>query len=190
MAASLTRLLAQANAGDAKAADEVFPLAYSELRRLAAAVLRRQRPGQTLQPTALVHEAYLKLLGSEKPEWQSRAHFFAIAARVMRQILVDQARRHNAAKRGGGKAAVSIDEAIAYSKEDSASLVYLNEALDALDQFDQRKARIVEMRFFAGMTHEEIAEALRISVPTVARDLRVAQAWLASHLTANPNQEP
>ena len=183
MAPSLTRLLAEARGGDAKAVEQVIPLAYSELRRLAASMLRNQRPGHTLQATALVHEAYLKLLGEECPNWESRAHFFALAARVMRQILVDHARSHMAEKRGGGVARVPLDEALAYSREQAGELVQLDEALQELAKFDARKARVVEMRFFAGMTGEEIAEALGISIPTVTRDLRMGQAWLSVRLT-------
>ena len=183
MGSSLTRLLADARGGDAKAAEQVIPLAYNELRRLAGSMLRNHRPGHTLQATALVHEAYLKLLGDEHPNWESRAHFFALAARVMRQILVDHARSHMAEKRGGGVARVPLDEAIAYSREQAGELVHLDEALADLAKFDERKARVVEMRFFAGMTGEEIAEALGISVPTVTRDLRMGQAWLSARLT-------
>ncbi len=183
MAASFTRLLADVRAGDSAAAAQVFPIAYGELRRVAGALLKNQRPGHTLQPTALVHEAYLKLLGQEAGTWESRAHFFSIAARVMRQILVDHARHHCAGKRGGGKAALPLDEAIAYSTERAGALVDLDEALDALAAFDARKAQVIEMRFFAGMSAEEIASALAVSAPTVNRDLRSAQAWLGAHLT-------
>lgn len=182
MAPSLTRLLADVRDGDPDAAGQVFPLAYGELRRLAASMLRNQRPGHTLQPTALVHEAYLKLLGDEPPDFQSRAHFFAVAARVMRQILVDHARSHMAEKRGGGAPRVPLDEAIASPGAWSNELIVIDEALEELARFDARKAQVIEMAYFAGMTGDEIAEALSISVRTVTRDLRMAEAWLSTRL--------
>lgn len=164
--------------------EQVFALAYPELRRLAASMLRSQRAGHTLQATALVHEAYLKLLGGEQPAFESRAHFFAVAAKAMRQILVDHARRHLSQKRGGGAHKMELNEGIAYCAGNATELLTLHAALDALNEFDPRKAQVIEMRFFAGMTAEEIAAALGVSKPTVTRDLRVAQAWLAARLGA------
>jgi len=189
MDVSLTRLLAGARDGDQAAVEQIVPMAYSELRRLAQSILRQQRPGHTLQATALVHEAYLKLLSGETPGFESRAHFFGIAARAMRQILVDHARRQNASKRGGGAARVPLEEGVAYSSEQAGEMLDLHEALEALTAVDERKARAVEMRYFGGMTAEEIAEALGVSLPTVMRDLRMAQAWLASRLGDEGRQQ-
>lgn len=184
MATSFTQLLCEVRAGDQAAAQRLFPLAYGELRRLAASMLRSQRAGHTLQATALVHEAYIKLLGGETPAFESRSHFFGVAARMMRQILVDHARKHLAQKRGAGGPRIELHEALAYSAPQAQNLLDLHEALDALEQADPRKAKAIEMRYFAGMTSEEIAAALGISVPTVTRDLRVAEAWLATRLGA------
>jgi RNA polymerase sigma factor (TIGR02999 family) len=184
MATSLTRLLQDSPAEDPQRAQQIFAIAYSELRRLAASMLRSQRAGHTLQATALVHEAYLKLLGGDQAAFDSRAHFFAVAAKAMRQILVDHARRHLSQKRGGGAQRMELKEGIAYSAGNASELLALHTALDALGEFDGRKAQVIEMRFFAGMTAEEIAAALSVSKPTVTRDLRVAQAWLAAHLGA------
>jgi RNA polymerase sigma factor (TIGR02999 family) len=182
LAPSLTRVL-QDGRGNEQAAAQAFALAYAELRRLANSLLRSQASGHTLQPTALVHEAYLKLLGHEQPTFESRAHFFAVSARVMRQILIDHARKHLTGKRGGGAHKLALDEAVVYAPSSAAQLVEIDTALEALATFDSRKAQVVEMRFFAGMTGDEIAEALGVSVPTVTRDLRLAQAWLATRLT-------
>jgi RNA polymerase sigma factor (TIGR02999 family) len=182
MADSLTGILHDARSGDPRLAEKLFQLAYGELRRLAGGMLRAERPGHTLQATALVNEAYLKLLGEEGPSFESRAHFFAIAARVMRQILVDHARKHFSQKRGGGAEKLELNEGVAVSSEQMQPLLELNDALDALAQADPRKAQVIEMRFFAGMTGEEIAEATGLSTSTVARDLRMAQAWLAAHM--------
>lgn len=188
MGTSLTQLLEGMRAGDPLAADKLYPMAYAELRRLAASMLRSQRAGHTLQATALVHEAYLKLLGSEAPSFTSRSHFFAVAARMMRQILVDHARKHLAHKRGAGAQQVQWEDAIAYSAPRAQDLLDLHEALEELERVDERKSRVIEMRYFAGMTAQEIAESLQISTPTVTRDLRVAQAWLSSRL--RPAVEP
>ena len=182
MADSLTEILHDARTGDPRLAKKLFQLAYGELRRLAGSMLRSERSGHTLQATALVNEAYLKLLGEESPSFESRAHFFAIAARVMRQILVDHARKHFSQKRGGGAEKLELNEGLAVSNEQLKPLLDLNDALDALAQADPRKAQVIEMRFFAGMTGEEIAEATGLSTATVARDLRMAQAWLAAHM--------
>jgi len=188
MGTSLTQLLEGMRAGDPLAADKLYPMAYGELRRLAASMLRSQRAGHTLQATALVHEAYLKLLGSEAPSFTSRSHFFAVAARMMRQILVDHARKHLAHKRGAGAQQVQWEDAIAYSAPRAQDLLDLHEALEELERVDERKSRVIEMRYFAGMIAQEIAESLQISTPTVTRDLRVAQAWLSSRL--RPAVEP
>lgn len=182
MSTSLTQLIQEAGHGDAALAERLFPVAYAELRRLAASLLRSQRAGHTLQATALVHEAYMKLLAGEAPAFESRAHFFGVAARAMRQILVDHARRQASEKRGGGAQRLELNEALAYSPNAAGPLLELDEGLEALSRFDARKAKAIEMRFFAGMSNEEIAAALDVSVPTVKRDLRVAEAWLAARL--------
>lgn len=186
MAQSLTELLRGGLGASPQAAAELFPVVYLELRRLAGSILRGESSGHTLQATALVNEAYLKLLGAEAASFQSRAHFFAVAARMMRQILVDHARKRLAGKRGGGAKKLELKEALVVSETNADEFLALHEALEALEEFDARKARVVEMRYFSGMTGEEIAEALGVSVPTVTRELRVAQAWLAARLEGKP----
>lgn len=178
-------LLRESGNGNPEIAEQIFTIAYVELRRLAGSMLRSQREGHTLQATALVHEAYIKLLSGEQPSFESRSHFFGVAATVMRQILVDHARKHLSQKRGAGAQKFVLHEEMACSTQNACEILELHEALEALEQFDARKARVVEMRFFAGMTSEEIAEALHVSKPTIARDLRVAQAWLATRLGAS-----
>lgn len=169
-------------AGDRQAADELLPVVYQELRRLAGAYLRRERPGQTLQPTALVHEAYLRLLKDKPERWQNRAHFCAIAAHAMRQILIERARARNAQKRWGGQARITLDEGVAGQAGQSIDLLALDHALERLAALDAEQARIVELRFFGGLTVEETAEALSISPATVKRHWAVARAWLAREL--------
>lgn len=178
---SVTQLLHDVRAGDRTAMDRLFPLVYGELRRLADSCLRRERPGHTLQRTALVHEAYLRLLGGSQPDYQDRAHFLGIAARIMRQILVDYARRRNAGKRSVAMQ-VPLLEASASSVERPASMIELDDALSDLEKHDERKARLIEMRFFGGLTAEESAAVLDLSVPVVRRELRLAQAWLEREL--------
>ena len=172
----VTRLLAEWRAGNARAASELIPLVYGELRRLAAAYLRGERQGHTLQPTALVHEAYLRLVEQPSPDWQSRSHFYGIAARVMRQILVDHARRKLAKKRAG--APVTLQQAINFDPKGSGDLVALDLALTDLEKFDERKCHVIELRYFAGLSMDEIAKTMNLSVQTVRRDLRMAEAWL------------
>ena len=174
----VTQLLQRWRAGDRQALDALLPLIYQELRRLAHAQLRQERPDHTLQSAALVHEAYLRLIGLHPPQWESRTHFFAVAARLMRQILVDYARRHGAAKRGGGAATVSLDDAQRVSSRAAVDVVALDEALTALATFDARQSRVVELRFFGGLTLEEISAALEIAPATVQRDWTAARAWL------------
>jgi len=165
--------------------DSLLPLVYDELRRLAAAYLRRERPGQTLQPTALVHEAYLRLLKDKPGRWQNRAHFCAIAAHSMRQILIERARARGALKRGGVQARVTLDEGLlAGGSPGGIDLVALDEALQRLEAIDPEQARLVELRFFGGLTIEETAEAMNISAATVKRHWTVARAWLARELSA------
>jgi RNA polymerase sigma factor (TIGR02999 family) len=164
--------------GDRSALDAVLPLIYEELRRLAHVQLRTERPDHTLQSAALVHEAYLRLIGLHSPRWESRTHFFAIAARLMRQILVDYARRHGAAKRGGGAGKVSLDDTLRVSPRAAVDVVALDDALTALALFDARQSHVVELRFFGGLTLEEISAALDIAPATVQRDWTAARAWL------------
>jgi RNA polymerase sigma factor (TIGR02999 family) len=177
MSASVTVLLRKWRSGDAIAFDELMPIVYAELHRLAANYLRSERPNHTFRPTDLVSEAYLRLADATPPDLNDRVHFFAIAARNMRQILVDHARKRCAAKRGGGVKAIELDDAVA-ATDRPAELVALDDALVALAAFDERKARAVELHYFGGLSHEEIAKVLEIHVNTVARDLRVAEAWI------------
>lgn len=165
--------------------DALMPEVYAELRRVAAAYLRRERPGQTLQPTALVNEAYLRLAG-QHPQFQNRAHFCAIAANAMRQILVERARARHALKRGGGAARITLNEGLAASPEPVVDVAALDEALTRLAALDPEQARIVELRFFGGLTVEETAEAIGVSPATVKRHWAVARAWLARELAPPP----
>ena len=172
----VTRLLAEWKQGNERAMAELMPLVYGELRQLAAAYLRGERAGHTLQPTALVHEAFLRLVEQSSPDWQSRSHFFGVAARVMRQILVDHARHKQAKKRSGGP--MRPDEAVSFQPQSSGALVSLDDGLTDLEKLDPRKCQAIELRYFAGLSMEEIAGAMNLSVETVRRDLRMAEAWL------------
>ena len=174
----VTILLAKLTEGNQEAASELIPLVYSEMRRLAGAYMRRERGDHTLQPTALVNEAYLKLVEQRSVDWQSRSHFFGIAAQVMRRILVDHARGHMRDKRGGGQKPVPIDEALVFAPEQSEEFLKLNEALERLSKLDERQGKIVELRFFGGLTVEQTAELMGISPKTVKRDWSMAKAWL------------
>ena len=176
----VTLLLAEWAKGNQKALDDLTRLVYRELRRLAASYLRKERQGHTLQPTALVHEAYVRLVDQTNPTWQSRSHFFGVAARLMRQILVDHARRKQAGKRAGIK--VPFDEAVSFRRERSRDLVALDSALTELDKIDPRKCKAVELRYFGGLSMEEIAHTLEVSEITVRRDLRMAEAWLRQEM--------
>lgn len=167
--------------------DALLPLVYAELRRLAAGYLRREKPGQTLQPTALVHEAYLRLMKDRPDRWQNRAHFCAIAAHSMRQILIERARARGAAKRGGARPRVTLDEALVAGADRSIDLLALDEALERLAALDPDQARLVELRFFGGLTVEETAEAMNISPATVKRHWTVAKAWLSRELEGLAN---
>ncbi len=184
----VTQWLQQWRNGDQSALERLMPAVYQELYKLAHAYLNRERSGHTLQPTALIHEAYLRLVAQNIEQWQNRAHFYGVAARLMRQILVEHARSHSAGKRGGGAANLALDEALDYSKEQAAELVALDDALTALAAFDGRKCRVIELRYFGGLSVEETAEALGVSVPTVVRDQRLAQAWLHRELSHEPEQ--
>lgn len=174
----VTRLLAQWRDGQPEAAEQLLPLVYDELRRVARSYLRKERSDHTLQPTALVHEAYLRLADRVTPVWQDRVHFYAAVAKVMRQILVDHARRHTAAKRGGDAPTVSIDDAGPLTDERATNLLDLDDALRRLQALDARKARIIELRFFGGLTIDECAQMMELSTPTVINETRKARAWL------------
>jgi RNA polymerase sigma factor (TIGR02999 family) len=180
---SLTLLLGEVKSGDKEALDRLLPIAYEELRRLADSYLRRERSDHTLQPTALVNEAYMRLVGQSQPDYLNRAHFFGVAAQVMRQILVDHARNRNAGKRGGGAVKIPLEFAADVSETHPEAFLDLDLALRKLEERDARKARVIEMRFFGGMTAEESAELLDVSAETVRRDLRLGQAWLQRELT-------
>ena len=176
--AGVTQLLNDWQDGDRAALEKLTPLVYDELRRIAHRYVQRERNGHTLQTTALVNEAYLRLAGQEKPGWQNRAHFFAVTAQVMRHILIDHARRRRYLKHGGELQQVSLDQASLMSEERAAELVALDEALAELKQLDPRKSRVVELRYFGGLSLEEAANILGVSVMTVRRDWRGAKAWL------------
>lgn len=177
-----TRLLEQMHAGSRSAADALLPIVYDELRRLAAAYLREERLGHTLQPTALVHEAYVRLIRGAQPDWRGRAHFLAVAARAMRRTLVNHALAHKAEKRGGGRTMLGLDPALVPQPSNGVEALELHEAIERLQALDERKARLVEMRFFAGMTMEEAADVLGVSLSTAEADWRFARAWLAKEL--------
>ena len=177
-----TNLLRRWSDGDAEALDQLVPIVYRELRRLAHYHLRRERDGHTLQTTALVHEVYLRLCGREKPRWEDRAHFFAVAARMMRRILVDYSRRRGAEKRGSGVVHVPLDDAFTIPVEKQFDLIALDGALSELAVFDARKCQVVEMRFFAGLEAKEIAAVLKTTEATVRRDWMIAKAWLFRNL--------
>jgi RNA polymerase sigma factor (TIGR02999 family) len=179
----ITQLLVDWSNGDQKALDKLMPLVYSELRRQAGNYLRRERPGHTLQPTALVNEAYLKLIDQKNAKWQNRAQFFGVAAQLMRRILVDHARQHQAAKRGGSdQQRLSITSAEKLVKQPEVDLLALHEALEELTAIDPQQGRIVELRFFGGLSIEETAEVLHIGHATVERDWKMARAWLRRKL--------
>ena len=180
--AEVTLLLSELGKGNREAESKLIPLVYNELRRMADRYMRREREDHTLQTTALVHEAYFKLVEQHSVNWQSRAHFFGIAAQVMRRVLIDHARGHVRDKRGGGQQNVPLDEALIYSPERSSAFIELDRALDHLAALDARQAKIVELRFFGGLTVEEVADILAISPKTVKRDWSVAKAWLHGEL--------
>jgi RNA polymerase sigma factor (TIGR02999 family) len=191
-APSLTLLLSDVKSGNKQALDQLVPIAYAELRRLADSYLRRERTDHTLQPTALVHEAYMRLVDQCQPDYRNRAHFFGVAAQVMRQILVDHARSRNAGKRGGGAPKIPLDSVAEASTSNPESFLDLDRALIKLEENDARKARVIEMRFFGGLTAEESADLLEVSAETVRRDLRLGQAWLQREMarSADPAGEP
>ncbi len=187
-AEQITGILLRWSHGDEHALDSLTPLVYHDLRRIASYLLKDERPGHTLQPSALVSEAYLKLAGPARVQWQNRTHFFAVAARAMRQILVDYARSHLREKRGGNIQMLPLDEALAFAAERSGELLALDDAMDRLAALDQRKARVVELRFFGGLENEEIGEVLNISANTVMRDWNMAKAWLRRDMQGGEGQ--
>ncbi len=180
---NVTQLLHDWSDGDREALDKLIPVVYEELRRQAARYLQRERPGHTLQTTALIHEAYLRLIDQKNVQWQNRAHFFGIAAQMMRRILVDHARGRQAAKRGGSDIKLPLEEGMIVSEGKEVDLVALDEALDRLTVIDPQQSRVVELRFFSGLSVEETAEVLGVSPRTVKRDWNVAKAWMRREIS-------
>jgi RNA polymerase sigma-70 factor (ECF subfamily) len=179
----ITRLLGELRRGNAEAADDLIPLVYSQLKAVARRLLYGERDDHTLQPTALVNDALMRLMGPQPMEWQCRAQFFAVAAKIMRNVLTDHARAHRAEKRGGEFKRVPLDDGFPYEWRQADALLALDQALDRLSKYDARLSKVVEMRFFVGMTEEEIAEVLQISSKTVKRDWQFARDWLYGELT-------
>jgi RNA polymerase sigma-70 factor (ECF subfamily) len=185
----VTRLFIAWSEGDEAALEKLIPLVYQELRRLAKLYLKRERPGHSLQTTALVHEAYLRLIDSSRVRWQNRAHFFAVSAQLMRRILVDFARSRRYLKRGGEAQHVSLGEALDIAEARGAALIALDDALLALARIDERKSRVVELRYFGGLSVEETAETLKVSTETVKRDWRLARTWLRRELAGKDSDD-
>jgi RNA polymerase sigma factor (TIGR02999 family) len=181
----ITQLLAEWSDGDQSALDELYPLVYDELHRLARRYMSREKKGHTLQTTALINEAYVRLVDQKNVHWANRSHFFAISAQIMRRILIDHARRHAFAKRGGGAQQVSLEEVAVITRDASRELVRLDEALKSLAEVDPRRSQVVELRYFGGLNNEEIAGVLNISENTVTRDWNLARAWLYRELTGS-----
>jgi RNA polymerase sigma factor (TIGR02999 family) len=186
----VTQLLLAWRNGDEAAFEQLLPLVYDELRRMARHYMRRERRDHTLQTSALVHEAYLRLLDHEGIDWQNRAHFFGLAAQAMRRVLVDYARRRNFAKRSGAAQRVMLEEAASLAEERAAEVVALDDALQSLAQFDPRKSRVVELRYFGGLSIEETAEVLGIAAATVVRDWNTAKAWLWQEMIRSEEPSP
>jgi RNA polymerase sigma factor (TIGR02999 family) len=184
----VTLLLKQWQAGNEAALEALMPLVYSELKRLAASYLRRERPDHTLQSAALVNEAYLRLIDQTNIDWQNKAHFLGIAAQMMRRILVDHARSHNTFKRGAGMPALALDEVVVPAQSQSIDLMALNEALEKLEEIDPQQGKIVELRFFGGLSIEDAANVLGVSPATVKRDWAAARAWLYREVGAKRNE--
>ena len=181
----ITELLAEWREGNQSALDQLYPLVYDELHRLARRYMSRERKGHTLQTTALINEAYVRLVDQKNVQWANRSHFFAISAQIMRRILIDHARRHAYAKRGGGARPVSLEEAATVVPDQSEGLLRLDEALKSLAEMDPRRSQVVELRYFGGLNNEEIAGVLHISENTVTRDWNMARAWLYQQLAGN-----
>ena len=184
----VTQLLRAWSQGDEQALEQLMPLVYQELRRMAKRYMARENPGQTLQATALVHEAYLRLIEQRLVSWQNRAHFFAISAQMMRRILVDRARARHYDKRGGEACLISLDEALVVGQEMEPNLVALDDALKSLAIIDPRKSRVVELRYFGGLSVKEAAEVLKVSIETVMRDWKVAKVWLLRELSKSSEE--
>lgn len=182
----VTQILRDWSDGDPGAPERLMPLVYEEMRRIARSFISKERPGHTLQPTALANEAYLRLVGQNSVSWQSRAHFYSIAASMMRRVLIDHARTRATEKRGGAAVRLSLEDVQVPVEERAAGLLAMDEALERLSQFNERGRRIVEMRFFAGMSDEEIAEVLGVSTRTVLRDWKAARLWLFRELSQHP----
>jgi len=187
---NITGLLQAWSGGNPQALEELIPLVYNELHRVARAYMRRQRPGQTLQTTALANEAYLRLAGAQGLNWKDRAHFFAVAAQMMRRFLVDATRARCAAKRQAGGLRVTFSDQLPIRAEEDATLLALDDALSALAKHDARKARVVELRYFGGLSVDETAEVLKISPQSVLRDWKLAKVWLARELSGKGRDEP
>ena len=183
----VTQILDDWSGGDREAPERLMPLVYDEMRRIARSFISRERQGHTLQPTALVNEAYLRLVDQNSVTWQSRAHFYSVAASMMRRVLIDHARTRATEKRGGGAVRLSLEDVQVPVEERAANFVAMDEALERLSQFNERGRQIVEMRFYAGMTEEEIAEVLGVSTRTVLRDWKAARVWLFRELSENPS---
>ncbi|HEV2834813.1 MAG TPA: sigma-70 family RNA polymerase sigma factor [Pyrinomonadaceae bacterium] len=184
----ITELLAEWSDGNQSALDQLYPLVYDELHRLARRYMSRERKGHTLQTTALINEAYVRLVDQKNVHWANRSHFFAISAQIMRRILIDHARRHAYAKRGGGAKQVSLEEAATVAPGVGVEMVRLDEALKSLAEIDPRRSQVVELRYFGGLNNEEIAGVLNVSENTVTRDWNMARAWLYNQLTeSSPN---
>ena len=181
----ITELLAEWRDGNQSALDELYPLVYNELHRLARRYMSRERKGHTLQTTALINEAYVRLVDQKNVQWANRSHFFAISAQIMRRILIDHARRHAYAKRGGGAQQVSLEEAATVAPDQGLELIRLDEALKSLAEMDARRSQVVELRYFGGLSNEEIARVLHVSENTVTRDWNMARAWLYQQLTGS-----
>jgi len=181
-AGDITRLLGEFKAGSKAAESRLLEIVYPELRKIAGRYLRRETSGHTLQPTALVNEAYLQLMGQRDKEWQNRSHFFAVAAQLMRRILVDYARTRKAGKREGGRQRLELTDALMVSEDRLDEIISVDSALDKLAEFDARKSRVVELRFFGGLTEEEVADVLQVNTRTVRRDWNFAKAWLHGEL--------
>lgn len=181
----ITQLLAEWSEGNQSALDELYPLVYEELHRLARRYMSRERKGHTLQTTALINEAYVRLVDQKNVRWANRSHFFAISAQIMRRILIDHARRHAYAKRGGGAKQVSLEEAAIVAPDQASELVRLDEALKTLAKLDERRCHVVELRYFGGLSNEEIAGVLKVSENTVTRDWNLARAWLYQQLAGS-----
>jgi RNA polymerase sigma factor (TIGR02999 family) len=182
----ITKLLQGWQGGDRAALDALVPVVYKELRRLAHCELRKERPDHTLQSASLVNEAYLRLFRMQPPRWEGRTHFFAVAAQLMRQILVDYARRHRASKRGSGVCVLTLDDAVALSPRKEMDVIAIDDALHALAEVDPRQSRVVELRFFAGLSLEETSEVMGIATATVQRDWTAARAWLHREISRGP----